>query len=256
MDVLITIPGKAIPATFQTSFGNSMTHPRHWLIVPAAGIGQRMQAECPKQYLRINHQYILDITLSRLLGSGLFAGCMVPLNTEDHWWQGTDASKDRRVQTCNGGAERANSVLSALQALAPEANEDDWVLVHDAARPCVHPQDLSNLVSTLSDHSVGGLLAAPVADTLKRSGPGGTPEVTGTVDRSHLWRALTPQMFRYGVLVEALAQALKSGLAVTDESSAVEFSGNMPVLVEGRPDNIKITVPADLELAGFILSRI
>lgn len=237
-----------------------MTHPRHWLIVPAAGIGQRMQAGCPKQYLRINHQYILDITLSRLLGSGLFAGCMVPLNPEDRWWQGTDASKDSRVQTCNGGAERADSVLSALRALAPEASPNDWVLVHDAARPCVHSQDITNLVSRLADHSVGGLLAAPVTDTLKQSGkqsgPGRMPEVTGTVDRSRLWRALTPQMFRYGLLVKSLEQAVEGGLPVTDESSAVEFSGNMPVLVEGRPDNIKITVPADLELAGFILGRI
>jgi 2-C-methyl-D-erythritol 4-phosphate cytidylyltransferase len=232
-----------------------MTHVKHWLIVPAAGIGQRMQAKCPKQYLRISSQFILDITLSRLLDSGLFAGCMVPLNVEDQWWQGTNASKDRRIQTCDGGVERADSVLSALRALAGKVHADDWVLVHDAARPCIHPSDLANLVSTLAAHPVGGLLAAPVADTVKRAGIGMHPEVIETVDRRQLWRALTPQMFRYSMLVTALEQALKKRQPVTDESSAMEFSGNMPVLIEGRSDNIKITVPADLELAEFILSR-
>ncbi|PCM46247.1 2-C-methyl-D-erythritol 4-phosphate cytidylyltransferase [Marinobacter sp. ANT_B65] len=232
-----------------------MTPPRFWLIVPAAGIGQRMQAECPKQYLRINNRFILDVTLSRLLGSGLFSGCMVPLHLDDHWWADTDASDDDRIQSCSGGQERADSVLSALHALEEQVSADDWVLVHDAARPCIHLADLENLVTTLSDHPVGGLLAAPVADTLKKAEPGQLPDVIGTVDRSQLWRALTPQMFRYSMLVSALETALEEGQSVTDESSAMEFSGNMPVLVEGRSDNIKITVPADLDLAGFILSR-
>ncbi len=232
-----------------------MSHSKLWLIVPAAGIGQRMQAECPKQYLRINNRFILDITLLRLLDSGLFTGCMVPLHAADHRWQSTDASNDDRIQTCSGGAERADSVLAALNALTGQVAADDWVLVHDAARPCVHPSDLANLVSTLSDHPVGGLLAAPVADTLKKADRGQLPEVVGTVDRSQLWRALTPQMFRYSMLIEALGTALKESQPVTDESSAMEFSGNMPALVEGRSDNIKITVPADLDLAGFILSR-
>ncbi|MGO1502129.1 MAG: IspD/TarI family cytidylyltransferase, partial [Marinobacter sp.] len=188
-----------------------MTSPKLWLIVPAAGIGQRMQAECPKQYLSIDNRFILDITLSRMLDSGLFAGCMVPLNSEDRWWQNTDASKDDRIQTCSGGAERANSVLSALTALAEQVSADDWVLVHDAARPCVHPSDLATLVSTLSNHPVGGLLAAPVADTLKKAEPRQLPEVVETVERSQLWRALTPQMFRYSKLLEALERALDKG---------------------------------------------
>ncbi|WP_417501971.1 2-C-methyl-D-erythritol 4-phosphate cytidylyltransferase [Marinobacter sp.] len=232
-----------------------MSDSKLWLIVPAAGIGQRMRAECPKQYLRINNRFILDITLSRLLDTGRFTGCMVPLNASDHWWPESDASNDNRIQTCSGGVERADSVLSALHALKEQVAPDDWVLVHDAARPCVHSADLANLVSTLMDHPVGGLLAAPVADTLKRADSGGLPEVAETVDRSQLWRALTPQMFRYSMLFSALETALQEKQPVTDESSAMEFSGNMPVLVEGRPDNIKITVPADLDLAGFILSR-
>lgn len=232
-----------------------MTTPKLWLVIPAAGIGKRMQAECPKQYLRIDSRFILDITLSRLLDAAPFSGCMVALNASDHWWPDTEACSDNRVQTCTGGSERADSVLAALHALAEQVADDDWVLVHDAARPCVNPTDLTRLVETLSDHPVGGLLAAPVTDTLKRAGSGTNPEVLETVDRGRLWRALTPQMFRYRMLVNALERAHKSGYDVTDESSAMEFSGNMPLLVEGRPDNIKITVPADLDLAVFILSR-
>ncbi len=233
-----------------------MPDPGFWLIVPAAGIGQRMQAEQPKQYLRIDQRFILDITLSRLLDSVPFSGCMVPLHPADRWWPETEASRDSRIQTCTGGAERGDSVLSALHAMAEQVRDDDWVLVHDAARPCLYTRDLSNLIGRLCNHPVGGLLAAPVADTLKKADTGELPEVVETVDRRSLWRALTPQMFRYRLLVESLEAALAEGLPITDESSAVEFSGNMPVLVEGRPDNIKITVPADLALAGFILSQI
>lgn len=233
-----------------------MPAPELWLIVPAAGVGQRMQGQQPKQYLRIDQRFILDITLSRLMDSARFAGCVVPLHPADHWWPDTEASRDSRIQTCIGGSERSDSVLSALHAMAEQVRDDDWVLVHDAARPCLHSRDLSHLIDQLYSHSVGGLLASPVADTLKRGGPGELPEVAETVDRTGLWRALTPQMFRYRMLREALEAAVAGKFLVTDESSAVEFSGNMPVLVEGRPDNIKITVPADLALAGFILSRL
>ncbi|GHD53209.1 2-C-methyl-D-erythritol 4-phosphate cytidylyltransferase [Marinobacter persicus] len=232
-----------------------MVNSRFWLVVPAAGIGQRMRSECPKQYLKLHQRFILDVTLSRLLDSGLFDGCMVALNPRDRWWPDSVAAGDERVQTCTGGAERADSVLAALQALAGQAADEDWVLVHDAARPCLHPHDLSNLVDSLVEHPVGGLLAAPVADTLKQTGGGQPPEVDSTVDRSRLWRAFTPQMFRLGALRCALASCLERGLPVTDESSAMEFSGYTPVLVEGRSDNIKITVPADLALAEFLLAQ-
>lgn len=232
-----------------------MTNPELWLIVPAAGIGQRMNAECPKQYLKIADRLILDITLSRLLHNAPFKGCMVPLSAQDHWWPDSESHRDDRIQTCTGGKERADSVLSALNALSEQADDSDWVLVHDAARPCLDAHDLSNLIDTLFEHPVGGLLAAPVADTLKLAGDGVPPEVEQTVDRRRLWRALTPQMFRFGALRAALESCLKNGHVVTDESSAMEFSGNMPVLVEGRADNLKITVPSDLALAEFILSR-
>lgn len=213
-----------------------------------------MQAECPKQYLQLDQRYILDITLSRLLDSFGFSGCMVALGSPDPWWPKTDASRDERIDTCPGGLERSDSVLAALAALSGRAADDDWVLVHDAARPCLHRDDLARLITELEHHPVGGLLATPVADTLKRSS--GNREVDATVDRRHLWRALTPQMFRFSALTQALTSAVDSGYPVTDEASAIEHAGLIPCIVEGRPDNIKITLPADLDLAGFILSRL
>lgn len=232
-----------------------MTLPRLWLVIPAAGVGQRMQAECPKQYLKLDGRYIIDITVSRVLSQDDFAGCMVALASRDRWWPDTESASDQRVLTCEGGRERADSVLAALNALADRAQAEDWVLVHDAARPCLHPDDLERLIRKLQAHPVGGLLAARVADTLKRADAREGETVEQTVDRSRLWRALTPQMFRFNVLREALDAALASSLSVTDESSAVEFSGKMPVLVEGRSDNIKVTVPPDLALARFILGQ-
>ncbi|MDL0432524.1 2-C-methyl-D-erythritol 4-phosphate cytidylyltransferase [Marinobacter sp. TBZ242] len=231
-----------------------MSKPRYWLIVPAAGSGQRMQADCPKQYLRLGQRFIVDITLSRLLDNAAFSGCVVATGANDRWWPETDASKDPRISACIGGSERAASVLAALDALSERADDDDWVLVHDAARPCLHPDDLRRLLSELGDHPVGGLLATPVADTLKRTGPG-SREVETTVDRRDLWRALTPQMFRFLALKRALESAIDAGYPVTDEASAIEYAGQNPCIVEGRPDNIKVTVPADLALAGFILKR-
>lgn len=231
-----------------------MTTMRYWLVIPAAGIGQRMQAGRPKQYLTLSDRFLLDVTLSRLLAAMDFAGCQIALHPEDRWWPQTDAARDPRIRRCTGGAERSDSVLSALEALADRAGPEDWVLVHDVARPCLAVDDLQHLVRTLAGHPVGGLLACPVSDTLKQAGPAN--EVVGTPDRRHLWRALTPQMFRYGPLRSALEQALSAGVALTDEASALEYAGARPQLVEGRPDNIKVTVPADLALAEFVLSQL
>lgn len=231
-----------------------MTTPRLWLVIPAAGSGQRMQSSRPKQYLSLRGNLILDLAISRVIDTIELAGSVVAISADDPWWGETQASKDDRVTCCTGGRERADSVLAGLQALESRAGDRDWVLVHDAARPCLHPDDLNRLVSRLADHEVGGLLAAPVTDTLKKTGSG-TRDVQETVDRSQLWRALTPQMFRYGTLKSALQASLSAGRPVTDEASAVEQSGYFPCIVEGRPDNIKVTVPADLALADFVLSR-
>lgn len=231
-----------------------MTHRHYWLVIPAAGIGQRMAADMPKQYLQIDDRYIIDITLSRLLSTGHFAGCVVALHPDDTQWPLTDSASDERIITCIGGAERVDSVRSGLDILSDRATKDDWVLVHDVARPCLNLADLARLIETLEDEPVGGLLAVPVSDTIKRSGNAG--QVETTVNRADLWRAMTPQQFRYGLLVEALAQAQADGATITDESSAVEAAGYHPRLIEGRADNIKITVPEDLALAGWILRHL
>ena len=232
-----------------------MSAHRFWLIVPAAGIGQRMQSAIPKQYLILTDRFVLDVTLSRLLAACAWAGCVVPLHPDDQWWPHSESAFDSRIETCPGGAERADSVIEALRYLDGRAGNDDWVLVHDVARPCIHRDDLNRLRAELAGGRTGGLLAAPVSDTIKQVVPG-SDSVSGTADRRQLWRAFTPQMFRYGDLLPALEKGVceQPGI-ITDESSAMELAGWQPRIVAGRTDNIKITVPEDLALAEFILAR-
>lgn len=232
-----------------------MTHPHYWLVVPAAGIGQRMSADRPKQYLQIRNRFILDITLSRLLDTGYFSGAMVVLHPDDQWFATSESAQDSRVSTCLGGAERADSVLAGLVALQEVAGEEDWVLVHDVARPCLATADLERLLNDLEGDKVGGLLAAPVSDTIKRQSAS-DGRVSETVSRDGLWRAQTPQQFRYGLLKQSLELAKTQGIAITDEASAVEAAGYAPKLVPGRADNLKVTVPEDLPLAGWLLDQI
>lgn len=232
-----------------------MTSHRFWLVVPAAGIGQRMQSTVPKQYLTLADRFVLDVTLSRLMAAGAWAGCVVPLHPDDQWWPQSESASDSRIETCPGGAERVDSVIAALGYLQDRAGNDDWVLVHDVARPCIHPDDVHRLQAELAEGTNGGLLAAPVSDTIKQVVPG-SAHISGTVDRRQLWRAFTPQMFRYGDLLPALEKGVSEHPgAITDEASAMELAGWQPRVVIGRTDNIKITVPEDLALAEFILAR-
>lgn len=241
------------------------TKPSLWCLLPAAGIGQRMGSNLPKQYLPLAGQTLLEITLSRLHLAFPQAALILPLHPEDSWWPAAELRFCKRYPkatliTCSGGNERADSVLNGLNALEALAKADDWVLVHDIARPCVTQQDLKLLYSTLQDHPLGGLLAAPVADTMKRSQMGSASnnsfqEVVNTVDRNQLWHALTPQMFRYEKLKAALTQGLAKGLNITDEASAIEATGFQPLLIPGRRDNIKITHPADLAFAELLLTH-
>lgn len=214
-----------------------------------------MSADRPKQYLQIQNRFILDITLSRLLDTGYFNGAMVALHPEDRWFASSESAGDNRIATCIGGAERADSVLAGLAALKGIVGDDDWVLVHDVARPCLARTDLERLLDHLEDDAVGGLLAAPVSDTIKRQRVD-EQRVGETVNRDGLWRAQTPQQFRYGLLKRALEIAKIEGVAITDEASALEAAGYSPKLVPGRADNLKITVPEDLPLAGWILDQL
>jgi len=223
---------------------------RLWGVVPAAGIGRRMGGDRPKQYLILSGRTVLEHSVARLLAHPQMTMVAVARRDDDPYWPTLPLAADARVIAAPGGAERMHSVLNGLRALP--AADDDWVLVHDAARPCLRRADLEALVSTLADHPVGGLLALPMADTVKRVAE---EAVVETVDRSHLWRALTPQMFRYRLLRDALEAALEAGVVVTDEAQAVERRGLRPRVVAGSADNIKITHPGDLELAALFLRR-
>ena len=218
---------------------------KFWLVIPAAGIGARMAADRPKQYLQIAGRCILEHTLHCFLDHPGLLGAVVCVAVDDPYWPQLPLARDPRVRRAPGGRERADSVLAGLQALLAEgARAEDWVLVHDAARPNLAREDLERLLDSLADDPVGGLLAVPARDTLKRAARDG--RVAETVDRSLIWQAYTPQMFRLGSLREALAQALKEGVAVTDEASAMEWTGQAPRLIEGRADNLKVTRPEDL----------
>jgi 2-C-methyl-D-erythritol 4-phosphate cytidylyltransferase len=223
-----------------------------WAVVPAAGVGRRMGGPLPKQYLKLAGRPVIDHTLERLLGHPRIRAVAVVLGAEDGWWPDTAFARHPDVIRAPGGTERCHSVLHGLRALAGLAGEQDWVLVHDAARPCLRGEDIDRLMGRLADHPVGGLLGLPVRDTMKRSDKAG--EVLETVPRDNLWHAFTPQMFRLGMLREALRLALERGALVTDEASAMELAGHRPVMVEGQADNIKITRPQDLTLAQFYLN--
>lgn len=220
--------------------------PRFWVVIPAAGIGSRMQADRPKQYLRLGARSLIEHTLDCFLGQPGLHGLVVCLSPDDAWWTQLPCAHDPRITRTEGGKERADSVLHGLHKLAElGAGEQDWVLVHDAARPNLAESDLHRLLRTLQDDPVGGLLAVPVRDTLKLAGADG--RVSSTPDRSLFWQAYTPQMFRLGALRQALSGALAAGAAITDEASAMEWAGQAPRLVEGRSDNIKVTRPEDLQ---------
>ena len=232
-----------------------------WAIVPAAGVGKRMQSAVPKQYLPLNGRPVLEHTVNRLLANEAIDGLVIALQQDDSYWEDVIIESDKPVIRAAGGKERADSVLSALDTLFKQEGLDDdtaadrlWVMVHDAVRPCVRKEDIDKLAAEVGDDPNGGLLALPVRDTMKRQKSGTDSRISETVDRENLWHALTPQYFQAKALKRALQKALEQGAAITDESSAMEFAGFSPRLVSGHEDNIKITRPADMQLASLYLS--
>lgn len=271
---------------------------RYWLVMPAAGVGTRFGGRIPKQYAALRGRTVIEWALAPFLADGRCAGAAVALAAEDTWWTKV-AERIPAVTVCQGGSERSESVRNALLALKRRAGNDDWVLVHDAARPCLPAADLDRLLDRVNAHPVGGVLALPVADTLKRAlrsggvpnaavsagvppaastahleatSPGptvgapkgaagskgapaaGAPAIEATIDRVGLWRAGTPQMFRFGLLLSALEAALASQRFPTDESQALEWQGHQPLLIEGSAANLKVTTAADLSLAENLLA--
>jgi 2-C-methyl-D-erythritol 4-phosphate cytidylyltransferase len=224
-----------------------------WAIVPAAGRGTRFGGDVPKQYVQVAGAPLLAHTLQALLSHPGVAGAVVALAADDAHWPGWREVAGKPVAICTGGDARADSVLAALSALPETVRPDDFVLVHDAARPNLDPADLSALLERGRNDPVGAILAAPVRDTLKRAGDDGG--IDGTEPRERLWRALTPQLFRRLQLARALEGARDAGVAVTDEAMAMERQGMRPLLVEGREDNIKVTTAADLDYIEYLLLR-
>jgi 2-C-methyl-D-erythritol 4-phosphate cytidylyltransferase / 2-C-methyl-D-erythritol 2,4-cyclodiphosphate synthase len=230
---------------------------RVWAVVPAAGRGERFEAassakRLPKQYADLLGSTVLEHSIAPLIAESRIEGVVVAVAADDPHWPALAPSiaGASKLLTASGGASRQASVLGGLEALVGRAAPDDWVLVHDAARPCLPSADVAALIDALDPASGGAVLAAPVVDTVKRERDGAVSE---TVDRQGLWRALTPQAFAFAELKRALEDALEAGVAVTDESQAMERLGHRPRLVQGSPFNIKVTRAADLESAARIL---
>ena len=224
---------------------------RHWVLIPAAGCGRRMGSQQPKQYLTLAGCAVLEHVLRRFSDCAEIDGIMLVLAADDPYWPQLKVSIRPLLWTTPGGDERCRSVWAGLQALHDIASADDWVLVHDAARPCLHPEDLQRLLQAVQDDAVGGLLAVPARDTIKRADSQG--RVIATEDRSVLWQAQTPQMFRYGLLCQALHTCFDQGYTVTDEASAIERLGYAPLLVASQHSNLKLTTPDDLAYAEHCL---
>jgi 2-C-methyl-D-erythritol 4-phosphate cytidylyltransferase len=230
---------------------------RVWAVVPAAGRGERFEpataGKAPKQYAALANANVLEWSLRSLVLEPRIEGIVVVLAAHDMHWPGLAAFiNDRRVFTTVGGASRQESVMNGLKALERLAAPDDWILVHDAARPCLIPGEVRSLLDALNDAVCGAILAAPIVDTVKRERDGFASE---TVDRAGLWRALTPQIFGFAPLKQALGEAMRAGVSVTDEAQAMERLGWRPLLVQGSPFNIKVTRAEDLAVAARILEN-
>ncbi|MDB5756559.1 MAG: 2-C-methyl-D-erythritol 4-phosphate cytidylyltransferase [Massilia sp.] len=221
---------------------------RYFALIPAAGVGARMAAYGPKQYLPLAGKPMIRHTFDAFLSSEFISHTFVVVSAADGQIDAAAPRHGVSVLRC-GGATRMESIRNGLAAMAGTVRDDDWVLVHDAARPGLNRALIEKLIAEVGSHAVGGLLALPVVDTVKR-GAGGK---VGTISRDGLWLAQTPQMFRYRLLRDALAAATDAA-AITDDASAVEAMGHMPLLVEGHPRNMKVTLPRDIEIAAMYLA--
>lgn len=224
-----------------------------YAVIPAAGLGLRMGADAPKQYLKIVGIPILEHTINNLAKFPQIEKIIVAIQPEDNYWPAISLTHPQKIITTIGGRERIHSVLHGLHALTKFAKKEDWVLVHDAVRPCLPEQDFLSLIEACQDHPVGGILGVPVRDTLKKVSANSIIEKT--IDRENLWGAQTPQMFRYQLLIDALNHALQNKIKITDESSAVELMGHQPLIVQGSIQNLKITYPEDLWIAEKFLQE-
>ncbi|MCX7120737.1 MAG: 2-C-methyl-D-erythritol 4-phosphate cytidylyltransferase [Gammaproteobacteria bacterium] len=223
----------------------------YFAVIPAAGIGARFKSDKPKQYLKIHDQPLLERVVNLFSAQAYIEKVVVVLHADDHWWPNLTLNHPEKILTVIGGQERVHSVFLGLDFLKDFANENDFVLVHDAARPCLQEKDIKRLISALKNHDVGGLLGLPIVDTVKRVDKNN--EVVETVSREQLWQAQTPQCFRYQLLKSSIEKALLENKIMTDESSAIENAGYHPKIILGNAQNIKITFPEDLLMAERFL---
>ncbi len=225
-----------------------------WAVVPAGGVGSRMNSAIAKQYLALHGRPLILRTLERLFEVSDIDALVLGVAVDDAHWPALAYQHSKLAAVVTAGAERVDTVAQCLRYIVEQGGENDWALVHDAARPCVRSEDIRALIKTVLQQQRGGILAVPLSDTIKR----GVPDreiacVEKTVSREHLWRAMTPQMFPVGTLLSAIEAGQRSGYEMTDEASAMEACGEKPLLLPCAPDNIKITLPQDLALAGMIL---
>lgn len=227
---------------------------KYWVVIPAAGVGSRMGVDKPKQYISINNKTIIEHTIDCFIHREEIEKIVIAISKEDKFWPTLAISKHVKIVTAAGGEERYQSVLNSLQALTGKADNNDWVMVHDAARPCLNQSAIDRLLIELRTHDVGGILAMPCRDTMKRAN--NTGEIDKTVERESLWHAQTPQMFKYEKLLSAIEDALKNQIVVTDESMAMERLGYKPLLVHGHQENMKLTHKDDLEALKTYLEKV
>ncbi|MFK7794414.1 MAG: 2-C-methyl-D-erythritol 4-phosphate cytidylyltransferase [Gammaproteobacteria bacterium] len=228
--------------------------PKCWAVIPAAGIGERVSSTIPKQYLQIAGKTILQHAITPFVGNSHIAGITVALHPEDTHFSTLDmtiAARDK-LHTVIGGATRAQSVLNALNSFEAQLDKDDFVLVHDAARPCLTNNDLDLLIDACLAHEVGGIIGSRVVDTIKYVE---NNNIVDTLDRENIWRAYTPQMFRFGILKSAIQKAFENNVCITDEASAIEYIGYQPCMVDGDARNIKVTTEQDISLAEMFLQE-
>jgi 2-C-methyl-D-erythritol 4-phosphate cytidylyltransferase len=232
-----------------------MNKDNYFLIVPASGVGTRMGSSTPKQYLRLeNGLTIIDQCLKTLLEIKLISGFVVALSSTDSFFQSSHFYNHSKILAiAEGGKERFNSVLSALNSLNNRAQPNDWVLVHDSVRPCIKKSDIEKLIREVSNDSIGGNLATSAIDTVKEKNASGSIK---TIDRKKLYMAQTPQMFRFGILKEAIESAIRMGGRITDESEAIEKLGHSVKIIGGSSSNIKITAKDDIDLANYFLKKL
>tara|TARA_R110002096_G_scaffold235909_7_gene426251 strand:- start:24 stop:734 length:711 start_codon:yes stop_codon:yes gene_type:complete len=231
------------------------TLPKCWVIIPAAGIGERVGSTTPKQYLQLAGKTLLEHAINPFIGNNRIAGITVALHSQDRHFATLKMGNTVRdkIHSVIGGDTRAQSVLNALESLDELLAEDDFVLVHDAARPCLTSDDLDRLIDVCLQHEVGGIVGSRVSDTIKSVERN---NIVNTLDRENIWRAYTPQMFKYGLLHNAIRQAFKDNVGITDEASALEYMGYKPCIVEGDARNIKVTTKEDIYLAEVFLQNI